>query len=268
MSGKVQMRLLDSDNDSPSLGMLQKQFWSSLRNLNAEIYPSINGGVQFSPERRMDVYRTNGRSAHVSVLIDAYPVCKAILGEDYFKQVAKLYYKQTPSQNSDMNEYGASFSGFIAQLHVDRKELCDFPYLGDLARLEWNYQQVYYTEDENVFDFQLFQKKCEQYGEEVVLELQPSVFLLSSSYPIYEIWCTHRHDEPCQTIHAIHGSQYLCAYKEKYQVVVEKIDACVYDLLINIKQSKTLSEIADYFQGRYNLNETIETVLKRQWLVG
>lgn len=260
------MLLPDSDKAQVSLAVLQQQFWSSCRKYRNDIYPLISSRDGFTPEKRMGVYRTTARSAHVSALMGSYPVCKEILGDDYFKHIAKLYFLQTPSNNADMNTYGDSFPGYIAQLCGLREELQDYLYMADLARLEWEFQKIYFAADAAVFDVSKFQKKYQCHGEDAVLKLQPCVSIMSSSFRIYEIWNMHRRGEVDKEILAGYCRQYLCIYKHNYEVKVEKVNPDAYELLVHVCQRKTIAEIAAYFHGRYDLNKSLTTVLERQWL--
>ena len=260
------MQFPESENMSISLAELQKQFWSSSRNRENEIYSWIANESGFQPEQRMDVYRTTARSAHVSALMDSYPVCRAILGDDYFKLLAKSYFLQTPSFSTDMNQYGDSFPGHIAMLIGQRKELKDFVYIIDLARLEWEYQKVYFASDAVIFDIDGFQEKCRHFGDRAVLKLQPGISFMSSCFRVFEIWDMHREDKlELQSVTA-NTRQYMCIYKKDYRVLVEKVNADVYELLVQIQQEKSLAEIANSFQNRYDLNAALTKAINNQWL--
>ena len=251
-----------------SLAELQKQFWSNSRKRETEIYSWIAGESDFRPEQRMDVYRTTTRSAHVSALMESFPVCRAILGDDYFKLLAISYFMQTPSLSVDMNEYGDSFPGHIAMLIGRRKELKGFNYIVDLARLEWEYQRVYLAPDEVIFDVDGFQNKCRRLGDSAVLKLQPGISCMSSCFRVFEIWDMHLRDEISQQSVKANSRQYLCIYKKDYQVLVEKLNIDIYELLIHIHQGKTLAEIANRLQDRYDLNAALTTAINKQWLAG
>ena len=260
------MQLPEMSSSSISLAELQQQFWSSSRNHENEIYSWIANQSDFRPEQRMEVYRATARSMHVSALMDGFPVCKAVLGDDYFKMLAKSYFLRTPSYSEDMNEYGDSFPGYIAMLIGQRNELKDFVYLVDLARLEWEYQKVYFAPEAFIFNVEKFQEKCRRSGDHVVLKLQPGIGYISSCFQVFQIWHMHREDKLRQLTAMANARQYLCIYKKDYQVLVEKVNADVYELLIQIQQKKSLTEIANRFQGRYDLNAALTTVINNQWL--
>ncbi len=260
------MQFPESNNASISLRELQKQFWSSCRKRENGIYSMIRSKSDFSPEQRMDVYRTTARSAHVSALMDSFPVCRAILGDDYFKLLAKSYFMQTPSLSVDMNLYGESFPGHIAMLIGQRKELKELVYIVDLARLEWEYQKAYFAPNAAVFDVDRFQDKCRRLGDRAVLTLQSGISCMSSCFRVFEIWEMHRQDKLEQQSIVSNSRQYICIYNKDYQPLVEKVNAGVYELLIQIQQNKSLAEIANIFQGRHDLNAALTTAINNRWI--
>lgn len=260
------MQSLNYIEGVPSLASVQEGFWRGVRDQSEYIYPFISQSAKFLPHQRLEVYRTTARSAHISTLVDVFPVCSAILGERYFKQLAKQYFKQTPSLDPDLNQYGESFPGFLAKQIIVRAELNEFSYLVDLARLEWEWQGAYYSADEVLFDMQAFQSNCAAQGADVVLKLQASIRLLSSCYPVYQIWQSHREDKLRKKFDPIFKRQYLCVYKHQLQVHVKLIDPKLYFLLLSIKRGLTLGEITELFAGQVDFNSTLATVVKQQWL--
>ncbi len=67
------------------------------------------------PEQQIEIYQNNVRGALQGCLAQIYPVCCTILGEPYFKQLAKDYIQQHPSRQPDLNGYGGEFSAFICR---------------------------------------------------------------------------------------------------------------------------------------------------------
>src|SRR6478672_806925 len=83
--------------------------------------------------QRLALYRGNLTSAWDKALSSAYPVLKALVGAEFFTALARAYGKAHPSEDGDLNRFGASFADFLAGFpHV-----ADYPYFPDMARLEW-----------------------------------------------------------------------------------------------------------------------------------
>ena len=248
------------------LADLQKEFWAALVEFDNAVLASICDQGNLKPSERIDIYRTNVRSLHVSVLMSVYPVCEKILGSDYFKQVAKKYVKQNPSQSVDLNEYGDQFANFLRILIEHRPELADFQYLADLAQLEWQIQQVYFSADNVKLDMVEFQNACVAQAGEMSFCLQPSVSILDSEYPIAELWEMHQSDgvEHKKIVAGEH--EYLCVFRNEYEVSLRKINADLFGLIVAIQDNKTLAEIAQMFVEGSRLNSALEELIENEWL--
>ena len=214
----------------------------------------------------MDVYRTTARSVHVMALMDTYSVCVEILGEQYFKQIAKAYVRSNGSIDPNMNEYGADFSEFLNKLCAERDELIGYEYLPDLARLEWCSQAAYYAQDNVEFDFSLLEQKYAYLGDQVAFKLQASVQPLCSAYPIHQIWQAHKDKQVINEIEIQQGVQFVCVYREEYAVRVSAVSEEIFLLLGLIEENRTLAEIAERFANRYNLDGVLRMVMQNNWI--
>ena len=245
---------------------LQKEFWAALTCSDSAVLTSICNEGKLKPSERIDIYRTNVRSLHVSVLMSVFPVCEKILGSDYFKQIAIKYVKENPSHSVDLNEYGDQFPNFIQRLIRQKPELADFQYLADLSQLEWQIQEVYFSADNIKFNMAEFQKACVNQAGEMIFSLQASVSILNSKYPIAELWGMHQSDAAEQEVIVSSQQEYLCVFRDEYQVSLRKINADLYDLMAGIQEGKTLTEIAEIFVDGHRLNAALEKLIKYEWL--
>lgn len=251
----------------PSLAETQRKFWSSLNHYSDDVLSEIYGDGIFASEQRMEVYRMTAISLRISVLKDVFPVCEKILGEKYFSQIAKFYFKDNPSINPDLNQYGESFPEFCDRLITERNELKDFAYIGDLARLEWRIQKAYFSKDNLEFDIKCFEKKCHKDAGSIILSLQPNVFILKSAFPVLKIWNAHQDVENLDQQHFLHDQENVCIYRDKYKVTAENIDQLTYCLLSAINEKKSLSEISALFENSEQLNPTLALSLQKGWLL-
>ncbi len=248
------------------LANLQKEFWAALVDSDNAVLASICDEGNLKPSERIDIYRTNVRSLHVSVLMSVYPVCEKILGSDYFKQIAKKYVRQNPSKSVDLNEYGGQFANFLQSLIEQRPELADFQYLADLAQLEWQIQEVYFSADNVKLDMAEFQNACVTQAGEMSFSLQESVSILDSEYPIAELWEMHQSDDAEYKAIVADGHEYLCIFRDGYQVSLRKINADLFSLIAAIRDGKTLAEITELFVEGLRLNAALEELIKNEWL--
>lgn len=248
------------------LANTQYKFWVALKEADKDILEFIYDDETFDSASRLDVYRATARSVHVSVLSSIYPVCLKILGNDYFKLIAKKYFIAYPSSNPDLNNYGEHFANYLAELASQRDELSEYLYLSDLAKLEWCLHAAYYSKDNDPLDIEQFQNQCAQLGGEIRFDLAYGIELLKSEYPITTIWQQHQDDVELVQVKAIEQSELICVYRENYQAVYKLLDEGTYKLMNMINKGLTLFEIAELFESGEELNVALAFCVNKQWL--
>ncbi len=93
--------------------------------------------------RRYAVYRNNVTVGLVRALEANFPVVRRLLGEEYFAGFARDFAQIQPPQSPLMFQYGAAFP---KALESDA-DLANYPYLGDVARLEILWRESYHAAD-------------------------------------------------------------------------------------------------------------------------
>ena len=64
--------------------------------------------------RRFGVYRNNVYSSLIDVLQARFPVVSRLVGEEFFRAMARVYVEQEPPRSAVLLRYGASFPDFVA----------------------------------------------------------------------------------------------------------------------------------------------------------
>ena len=139
---------------------------------------------------RLDIYRNNTVSNLCNALKDDYPVVIRLVGDDFFRHVARAYIAATPSSSGDINDYGEDFPQFLATFPA----AAGLPYLADVARLEQVWKQVFFAAEAEAIDFaSLAGLTPESFGE-LHLQAHPALRILSSPYPVMQIWNANQPD--------------------------------------------------------------------------
>ena len=240
---------------------IQQQFWSGLTSKDASIHAWINTSSSFSQSERMEVYRTTTRSLHVSAIGDDFPVCKKILGDDYFNLIAKKYFLAHPSTSIDLNDYGDEFAAFIENLLIERPELKEYSYLADLAKLEIAVKKAHFAKDEK----ELSIDGCE-FDENSILSIRPDVIIQRSPYPVHIIW--QMHQDECESIDIgdTKDMYLLCVFRQNFDVYVCELDDHVFVLLENISTGYSLGDIISEAGNPMHTNRALKYVLLKNWL--
>ncbi len=228
---------------------LQKAFVGSLLGHDQQkLLATICDSRAMTANKRIAVHLGNMRFSLSAALRQVYPICRRILGEDYFAQVAQAYIERYPSEHSDLNRYGERLPGFFAELLATRDELADFPYLPDLARLESHLHAAYYAADDAPFDFDAFaQATARQSDKEIRFLLPAALRLLTSAYPLFEIWRANKEQSAAAEVGARPTNEYLCICRRNNKPTAEPIDPSHFDLLQAIDKGATLEQLAEQF---------------------
>ncbi|WP_321782207.1 DNA-binding domain-containing protein [Burkholderia pyrrocinia] len=91
-----------------------------------------------APRARLSIYRNTLTSVLVNALRLAFPAVLRLVGAECFEGAARRFIDASPPRSAWLDEYGAAFPAFLAQL----SDLASIPYLADVAHLEWQVNVV------------------------------------------------------------------------------------------------------------------------------
>jgi hypothetical protein len=157
-----------------------------------------------SAEDRLGIYRHSILGGISSALMGIYPVCTRLVGDIFFTHMVAGYLRKYPSESADMGDYGEFLADYLETFLVKINQHQGLKYLPDVARLEWLWHQAFNAAelsielstkppnglgcDEAIIPLsELANIPVEQQGR-IVFKLQPSLGLLSSIYPVHDIW--------------------------------------------------------------------------------
>ncbi|TAJ81241.1 MAG: DUF2063 domain-containing protein [Gallionellaceae bacterium] len=142
----------------------------------------------YSADIAIEVYRNNYRGNLHDALAGAYPVIKQLVGDDFFRFMARKFVEQHPSHSANLHHYGAELADFVAGF-APAQELV---YLPDVAALEWACHVAYFAADAGKLSLErLAQVPPEQYPY-LILRAHPSCGIVRSRYPVSAIWHAHQ----------------------------------------------------------------------------
>lgn len=177
-------------DEMPDLG------WQSdlLRAIRGGEPPDLDAILVPSYSEGLALYRDSQRALRRQVLAQAYPVIRQLTGELCFHSLADDFASQTPSCSGDLHLYGDVFPLYLRQSPV----AADFPYLAEVAALEWYIHRQYYAPDIPLLTLPLLVQQC---GGDVAqlmsarMQLAASVHLLRLPGNAADIWLAHQTDQ-------------------------------------------------------------------------
>jgi len=169
----------------------------------------------FSPERRFAVYRNNVCVGLIDALAERFPVCRQLVGDEFFRAMARRYMREVLPRTPMLFEYGDRFATFVASFEPAR----ELPYLSDIARLEYAIGQAYHAENAAPLPMDVIRTLPLDRLEEATATLHPSTHVVASKYPIVSIWRRHMSNEPMAPLELDRGEEALVVRPELAVVV-------------------------------------------------
>ncbi|MFO1101877.1 MAG: DNA-binding domain-containing protein [Methylocystis sp.] len=167
------------------------------------------------PDRRFAVYRNNVCVGLVDALAERFPVCRRLVGDEFFRAMARRYVREFPPRTPMLFEYGDGFATFVASFEPAR----EVPYLADVARLEYAVGAAYHAENATPLAMDAMRALPLDRLEEATATLHPSTHVIASQYPIVSIWRRHMSDEDKTALELDRGEEALVVRPELAVVV-------------------------------------------------
>lgn len=204
----------------PPLLEAQRRFLAALYD-DAEPGPLATiAGNGLAPAARLRIYRHSSELAHVGALRTSYPAVLALVGDAFFDQTARSYRRAYPSQSGNLQRFGAHFADYLASL----PSLREYPYLPDVARLEWQRQLSALASDTESLPWNELVGPLSRHSEELRIGLHPSVHVLASDQPVLTIW--HYATDPTPAgLSLPDGGESVVLWREDGEVAIAAPDA-------------------------------------------
>ena len=138
--------------------------------------------------KRFAVYRNNVVVSLTESLKATYPAVAALLGDEYFSALARLFISQHPPKSPILSRYGGELSEFVAGF----SPLAAYPYLADVARFEWVWLECYHAADATPLDPAGLASVAPEALGGLRLQAHPAARLLASAYPVFDLVVANR----------------------------------------------------------------------------
>lgn len=142
------------------------------------------------PALRFAVYRNNVMVSLIDALADTYPVVQTLVGEEFFRAMARVFAQAHPPRSAVMAYYGREFAEFVESF----APAASVPYLADVARLEMARVMAYHAADVVAIRPQVLQAALADPEQLLSLQLvlHPSVHVIGSRFAAFSIWAAHQ----------------------------------------------------------------------------
>ncbi|MGE0232948.1 MAG: DUF2063 domain-containing protein [Flavobacteriaceae bacterium] len=218
----------------------QAAFAAALRNPRAPVPAGITAWTGDAPKRRFDVYRNNVYSSLAEVLEGRYPAVRRLVGEEFFRAMARVFIDARPPATPMLMDYGEGFAEFLDGF----APVGELPYLGDVARIEWAWSRAYHAIDAVPLVPARLGTVAPEDLDHLHLRLHPSLHLLTSAYPAFAIWQTNTDDGEVIPIDLAGGGQETIVVRPRLAVEVRQLPPGAYRFLDAIARKTPLGAAA------------------------
>jgi hypothetical protein len=212
-----------------------------------------------------DEHRNNVFVSLTEALGTRFPVCHALVGDEFFRALARMFIELSPPRSPVLMSYGDDFGDFIETFPPARP----VPYLADVARLEAALTRAYHAADASPLTVdELASAPC--HWEQIRVDLHPSVRIIMSPYPIVSIWEAHVRLGDHPVIDSSMAEDALVA-RPDLDVEVHRLPPGAAAFLSALRRGATLRAAADQAVGsnpRFDLVTTLSGILASRIIVG
>ncbi len=168
----------------------EREFFAALLDPGLTPPPGLTTWNGSDPAKRFAVYRNNVVVSLIGALADTYPVTQQLVGEEFFRAMARLHVHGSPPRSRVLAFYGESLPDFIAGF----APVAGVPYLADVARLEMLRVRAYHAADAAPLAADAIARYLAEPDALPALRigLHPSLGVLRSRYAVVALWAAHQ----------------------------------------------------------------------------
>lgn len=227
-----------SMHDDDLLEAAQRAFVSGL--LDVDVSPlTLFAGDSRRVADRFALYRGNLVANWSKALGSAYPMLQALIGAESFRTLARAYGCLHPSADGDLNRFGAQLPRFLEDFEA-LPSAKQWPYLADLARLEWAVHRAFYAGDGGRLTAAELSALDAAALDVLHVKLHPTSTLMRAEWALIEVWEAHQAGAAMSA--CPHQACMLRVCRPRWKVEVRAIAAGEYAALEALELGRPLGE--------------------------
>jgi hypothetical protein len=224
----------------PSLHELQSSFADALFAGETRVHAAIRGGA-LPPAERVAIYRNNVREGFAKALDAAFPVIHQLVGEEYFRQLARDYQAAHPSTRGNLHHAGRALPGFLRS----RFRGTPHDYFADVAALEWAWQEVAVAADAAPWDASVLAAWPADALPGLRFRLHPAFALIRSPWPVHAIWLAHQPGGDPGAVNLAAGGEALAVHRVGERIRLTPVGDAEHAFLAELLHGRSFGEALD-----------------------
>jgi len=243
-------------NKSHPLHIAFEEVAQQQKRLITTIFPSKeNVDVTDFDPRGLAIYRNNLLATAQQALAISFPTVLTLIGEKLFNYSCRELLICSPPHLGDWALWGDNYPILLSDL----TQLSNYPFVADIAQVDWLRQQSMRAKDSLIEQASL-QLLATHDLDDIYVELTPSQFIMNSNYPVIEFWLSHQQPIVCDTTEQLNKelitqsldklaqhdfSQKVLIYRPYFNAEIRELSAGEYCWLTSIKQGLSIGKALD-----------------------
>ena len=235
-------------------------FKTALLTDDLQFYREIKAPTQQEQEVRLNVYRNNVVVSLIDALSDIFPVTEAVVGDEFFRAMARVYLLEQQPTSPVISEYGAGFSNFIRYF----PPVESLPFLADLATLEQTMLTLTNSEEYETLDHEAVAAAFSSVNDPSHLQLSipPTTQILTSPFAIGSMYNLHFSDDNRSFSDIdINNNEYLLLAKSHLYAQLHVIQEDEAIFMKNLKLEKHLEQAIPASET-FDLSQTLAKLIE------
>jgi hypothetical protein len=218
----------------------QREFAAALLDPARAVPSGLLGPDREASRRRFAVHRNNMIAGLVDALAAAFPASCRIVGEEFFRAMARAFVLSEPPASPILLDYGTGFADFIARF----EHAASLPYLPDVARIERAWTEAYNAPEATALEPEAFTAISSDHVGEMCLELHPSLRVVRSRFPALTIWRMNVGDGIAEPVDPDGSGEDVLVVRPQAEVEVRFMPGGGAEFITSLAQEQTLTEAA------------------------
>ncbi|QUX94093.1 DUF2063 domain-containing protein [Marinomonas sp. CT5] len=239
---------------------MNERFKTTLFNHNNGFYEEIKSHSEDEKEIRFNVYRNNVFVSLIDALADIFPVTQRLVGEDFFRAMAREYVQLNPPKTPIISDYGESFSDFARHFEAAKS----LPFLGDLVALEYSLLALTNAPEYDTLEHEQISAAFNNTADPAFLHLllPPTTQILVSPFAIGSIYLAHLGEGNASLADIIISkSEYLLLLKSHLYSELHIVSHSEAIFIKQLMQNKPLGEAVPDDES-FDLGTTLAKLIK------
>lgn len=172
---------------------MHNDFTASLLRQQDALYKVIKGQSEDEKRTRFRVYQNNVFVSLIDALADIFPVTQQLVGDEFFRAMAREFVQNSLPTSPVISEYGRHFDDFIRGFTPANS----VPFLADMAALEYQLLALTNTLEYPTLDHEQVSVAFGQVEDPSALRLSlpPNIHIVVTTFAIGSLYLAHKNQQ-------------------------------------------------------------------------